>query len=335
MKKLIAFVLTVCMVMSLAACGSKEPATAEYKLGMGVVLDTESSDVNHAQVDATFATVVLDAEGKIVNCRIDCVQNKMDVTGGAVDTAATYRTKMEQGSDYGMVAYGNAIAEWDAQAKAFESFVEGKTAAEVEAIELTTNDHGYSVAASEELYAGCTMQITEFIEAVVKACSDAKGVTFTAAPGFTLGAAAISTADESTAATDTDAASVKMYSEFAATVVGADGKILAAITDATQPKISVSKDGAIVGSEYKGTKRELGPDYGMVAYGAAIAEWDAQAQAFADFTVGKTAAEVEAIETQTNDHGYQVPVDETLLASCTMQVTGMMAVIARAAEYAR
>ena len=94
-------------------------------------------------------------------------------------------------------------------------------------------------------------------------------------------------------------------------------------------------DGAIVEASYKGTKRELGPDYGMVAYGAAIAEWDAQSAAFSAYTVGKTAAEVRAIETKENDHGYIVPADETLYASCTMQITGMMEVIARAADYAR
>ena len=51
---------------------------------------------------------------------------------------------MELGDDYGMVAYGNAIAEWDARSKAFSEYVVGKTAAEVAAIETTENDHGYS-----------------------------------------------------------------------------------------------------------------------------------------------------------------------------------------------
>lgn len=126
-----------------------------------------------------------------------------------------------------------------------------------------------------------------------------------------------------------------MYTEFGATVVGADGKILAAITDAIQPVINADKEGKIVDSSFKGTKRELGPDYGMVAIGNAIAEWDAQAQAFANYTVGKTADEVRAIETTQNDLGYSVPADETLYASCTMQITGMMAVLAQAADYAR
>ena len=331
MKKFVAFLLLACMMLSLAACGS---SGAEYKLGMGVNLSTDSSKENNAQVDATVAAVVTDKDGKIVACRLDVAQSKMDVTGGAVDAAKTFKTKMELGDDYGMVAYGNAIAEWYDQAKAFESYVVGKTAAEVEGIETVVNDSGHNVATDAALLAGCTMDITAFKAAVVKACNDEKGATFTG-KDFTLGVAAITAADESTAATDSDDAVVKMYTEYAAAVVGKDGKILAALTDATQPKISVDKNGQITGADFKGTKRELGADYGMVAYGSAIAEWYAQAKAFADYTVGKTAAEVEAIQTTTNDHGYTVAADEALYASCTMDISGMMAVIALAANYAR
>ena len=330
MKKIVAFLLLACMMLSLAACGS---SGSEYKLGMGVDLSTDSSKENNAQVDATVAAVVTDKDGKIVACRLDVAQSKMDVTGGAVDAAKTFKTKMELGDDYGMVAYGNAIAEWYDQAKAFESYVVGKTAAEVEGIETVLNETGHNVATDEALLAGCTMDITAFKAAVVKACNDEKGATFTG-KDFTLGVAAITAADESTAATDSDDAEVKMYTEYAAAVVGKDGKILAALTDATQPKITADKNGQITGADFKGTKRELGADYGMVAYGNAIAEWDAQAKAFADYTVGKTAAEVAGIET-VESNGHNVTTDETLYASCTMDISGMIAVIALAANYAR
>ena len=330
MKNIVAFLLLACMMLSLAACGS---SGSEYKLGMGVDLSTDSSKENNAQVDATVAAVVTDKDGKIVACRLDVAQSKMDVTGGAVDAAKTFQTKMELGDDYGMVAYGNAIAEWYDQAKAFESYVVGKTAAEVEGIETVLNETGHNVATDEALLAGCTMDITAFKAAVVKACNDEKGATFTG-KDFTLGVAAITAADESTAATDSDDAEVKMYTEYAAAVVGKDGKILAALTDATQPKITADKNGQITGADFKGTKRELGADYGMVAYGNAIAEWDAQAKAFADYTVGKTAAEVAGIET-VESNGHNVTTDETLYASCTMDISGMIAVIALAANYAR
>ena len=361
MKKILALVLALCMIFALAACGqSAAPAATEapaadaateapeasaateapaaggeYTLGMGVSLNMDSSKSGNAQVDATVAAVVLDAEGKIVSCRIDCAQSKMDISEGTVDTAAEFKTKMELGDDYGMVAYGNAIAEWDAQAKAFEEYVVGKTGEEVAAIETAENDHGYSVAADEALYASCTIQITDFKDAVVKACGDVNTMSFSSDGTFTLGLAAKTSAAESTDPTADADGIVKMYTEFGAAVVGADGKILAAVNDATQPNISFDEDGEITETSFKGTKMELGDDYGMVAYGNAIAEWDAQSQAFSQYVVGKTAAEVAAIETTENDHGYSVAADETLLASCTIQITGMMAVIAQAAEYAR
>ena len=191
MKKILALVLALCMIFALAACGqSAAPAATEapaadaateapaaggeYTLGMGVSLNTDSSKSGNAQVDATVAAVVLDAEGKIVSCRLDCAQSKMDISEGTVDTAAEFKTKMELGDDYGMVAYGNAIAEWDAQSKAFSEYVVGKTAAEVAAIETTENDHGYSVAADETLLASCTIQITGMMAVIAQAAEYAR-----------------------------------------------------------------------------------------------------------------------------------------------------------------
>ena len=342
MKKIIAIMLAACCLLSLAACGSKE---ADYKLGMGVELSTASSKENNAQVDATVATVVLDANGKIVLCRIDVAQNKMDVTGGAVDTAKTFETKMELGSRYGMEGKvdnngDGVMLEWDAQAKAFEEYVVGKTAAEVKAIK-TQEAGGHLIAVDEALLkAGCSMQITDFITAVAKACEDKAAVSFKAGEGFKLGVAAKSTAAESKAASAEGNGSVNMYSDFGAAVVGADGKILAALNDATQPKIAIDTNGAIVEAAFKGTKRELGSEYGMEGKvdndgNGVMTEWDAQSAAFSAFCAGKTAAEVAGLKTQ-EAGGHLIAVDTALLeAGCSMQITGMMAAISQAANYAR
>jgi hypothetical protein len=364
MKKLISLIMVMCMIFALAACGSSSSTTAsteapteaateapaedttteapaeaaegQYTLGMGVVSNFDSSETGKAQIDSTVAAVVLDSEGKIVMARLDVAQNKMDVTDGNVTTGNEYLTKMEKGDSYGMVAYGNAVAEWYAQAEAFEAYVVGKTADEVAGIETTTNDEGYAVAADEALYAGCTMQITDFVQAVAKACNDEWAVSFNATEGeFTLGLAAKTTDEDSTVPTAEEDGVVKMYTEFGAAVVSGEGKILAALNDAIQPNITVNTDGEIVDTQYKGTKRELGDDYNMVAYSNAIAEWDAQSAAFSNYVVGMTADQVEGIETEVNDEGYNVAVDEALSASCTISISGMQAVIAQAAEYAR
>lgn len=363
MKKIISLILLLCMVFALAACGGSEaPAATEapaeapaddaaeapaeenaeeatgaeatYTLGLGVVSNFDSSETGNAQIDTTFAAIVTDADGKIVSCRIDCAQNKMDVTDGAVTTGNEYPTKMEKGDAYGMVQFGNAIAEWDDQTKAFEEFVVGKTVDEVVALETVLNETGHNVAVDETLFASCTMDIVDFKAAVEKAGSDEWAVTFTTADPFTLGVASITDDSESTAPTAEEDGVVKMYTEFGAAVVGSDGKILAALNDAIQPNITVNTAGEIVSTEYKGTKRELGDAYGMVQFGAAIAEWDAQSAAFSQYTVGKTADEVAGLETKENN-GHQVTVDETLFASCTMDITGMKEVIATAANYAR
>lgn len=157
------------MALTLCACGS-----AEYKLGLGVALNTASSATNNAQVDATFAAVVLDKAGKIVSCRLDCVQDKMDVTDGAVDTAKTFKTKMELGDDYNMVKFSDAKAEWYDQAKAFEAYVVGKTAAEVQAIETTVNEEGHAVSVDPTLLASCTMSIADMMTVIATAANYAR-----------------------------------------------------------------------------------------------------------------------------------------------------------------
>ena len=119
MKKFLALALALVMAFAFTACKAETPNTpdddktpvtdnkdnenkdnetpateAEYKLGMGISVSMASSAENNAQVDATVATVVLDAEGKIVSCRIDVAQNKMDVTDGAVDTAKEFNERL-------------------------------------------------------------------------------------------------------------------------------------------------------------------------------------------------------------------------------------------------
>ena len=346
MKKILALALCLCMVICAVACTTKEPEAkeAEYKLGLGVVVSTASSKENNAQVDATIAAVVTDAEGKIVACRIDVAQNKMDITNGAVDTAKTFETKMELGDRYGMAGKvdnngDGVMKEWYEQTKAFETYVTGKTVAEVEAIK-TQEANGHQIAVDEALLnAGCSMQITDFIQAVAKACKDEQGMSFKTAATFTLGVAAKTAAADSKAATAEADGLVAMYSDIAACVV-ADGKIIAALNDAIQPKINVTVAGVPTAQEFKGTKRELKSDYGMEGKvdnngDGVMKEWFEQSKAFSEYAVGKTAADIKGMQT-TEANGHQITVDQALLdAGCSIQITGICAVVAQAAENAR
>ena len=343
MKKLFAIVLCLCTLLTVfVACGEKE---ADYKLGMGVVVSMDSSATGNAQVDATVATVVTDAEGKIVACRIDVAQNKMNVTNGAVEATKTFKTKMELGTEYGMAGKvdnddNGVMKEWDEQTKAFESYVVGKTVAEVEAIQ-TQEKKGHKIAVDQALLdAGCSMQITDFIAAVAKACKDEQGMAFKAVEGtFTLGVAAKTTVDAATKAAAADAEGLAaMYTDFAAAVV-AEGKIVAALNDAIQPKIAMNAAGEITTKTFVDTKRVLKGDYGMAGKvdnndDGVMKEWFEQSAAFSAHVVGMTAAEVEAMTTQAAK-GHDISTDADLLAAgCSMQITGIKAVVAQAAKNA-
>lgn len=335
MKKILALVLAVAMLASFAACGAAE---AEYKLGMGVSVSLDSSKDATAQADATVATVIMDKDGKIVAAALDCAQTKVSSTDVADLASVDVRTKMEKKEDYNMkgvsASMGNIEggAEWYEQAAAFAEKMVGKTAAEIKALE-TKESNGHNVAVDTDLFAVCTMDITAFKDAFVKACEDAQAVAFTAkADAFKLGLAVDTNVSGSTAE------AAQLYSTFAATAVDADGKVLAAIVDEIQPKVAFDEAGNVGDKTYQDTKRNLKENYNMKGVSASYgnieggAEWYEQAAAFCKFVVGKTAAEVQAIETKTNDHGYVVAADADLFAGCTMQVSAYIAAVADAAK---
>ncbi len=330
------------VISKAAAAATPEKGEETYSLGMGVVFSDNHTD-EQAAYDAVVAVVVTDSEGRIVECRIDDAQNKMSTD--AIDSSKEFRSKKELEFDYNMVKYSEAQYEWFEQVAAFENYVVGKTAEEVEAIEtrVRTADEphpGYVVAADETLFAQCSIQITEFKEAVVKACNDSKAQSFTTSDGsFSLGLKLESTAEETTAPTDDKDGSIKMYVDFGAAVVDKNGVILACLTDAIQPVFTVDSDLEITSSSYKGTKKELEYDYNMVNYSEATNEWFEQAKAFEDYCVGKTAQEVASLPTRVRTDaephpGYVVTTDETLFAQCSIQITSFKSVISKAAENA-
>ena len=323
----------------------------EYKLGLGVVVSLDSSKAGTAQVDATVATVVLDKDGKIVLCRIDVAQNKVDITDGFVTVPDSFKTKMELGDAYGMASSpyspdnngDGKVLEWYEQAKAFEDYVVGKTVAQVEALE-TQEVNNHLISKDDALLsAGCTIQITDFQAAVVKACKDDQGVSFKTAGKFTLGVGIDSYDDGSVDAEDEDG-TVKVYSDIAASVVAEDGKILASLNDAIQPTVSFDIAGEITAKTFKGTKRELKEDYGMGGKpyspdrngDGIVKEWYEQSAAFSEHVVGKTAAEVKAMPTQTQEDGYVISNDSALLnAGCTIQITSIINVVVESVNNAR
>ena len=180
MKKIVALILVLSLsLFCFAACKGKDKnndnnndnnntntqVEKTYSLAIGVDVSQDAAEVAETVAD-----------GKIVLCRIDAIQ--IDGT----DTAKACKSKAELGDDYGMLSdYGSKLAEWDDQAKAFESYVVGKTAAQVAAIAVDEKGHPTDAA----LTAGCTMGVSEFISAISKAFASEHKVSFKTASSFT------------------------------------------------------------------------------------------------------------------------------------------------------
>lgn len=118
---------------------------------------------------------------------------------------------------------------------------------------------------------------------------------------------------------------------IAAVTVDADGKIVACTIDGAQTKVSFDATGKIttdLASEFK-TKQELGEAYGMKVASAIGKEWNEQADAFAQYCIGKTADEVTGIAVT-----EQGTADGDLASSCSLYIGGFQAIVVKAVENA-
>ena len=337
-KRILSVILAATMIASVASLTGCGAGSSTNKLGMGIVVE-DSTSTGNAQIDATVAAVVTDKDGKIVSCYLDVAQTKIsDEEGVLGDVAAVdLRSKQEKGDDYNMVTYGGAIAEWYEQADFFAQQVVGKTADEVAAIETVAKDEHHNVAADEAILAGCTMDITAFQEAIVKACNDEYAKEFTG-KDFKLGLGVLTSVDSSSVSASAEGdGAANMYSHFAAVVTDKDGKVLADLIDAIQPKISFNEAGEETAFNFVDTKKYLKFDYNMVAYGNSVGEWFEETKVFEDYIVGKDAAGVTGIATVVNDEGHSVATeaDADLLAGCTISISDFQEVVAKAINNAR
>ena len=353
MKKRIALLLaTVLAVGTLAtACGgNSDNNKAGVKVGLGVstsMSESKNFPDNYgsgvAQADVTMAAVKLDANGKIVDIVIDCVQVKANLDGtGAVtneDINALFATKTELGDKYGMKGTSEKIgkipggAEWDAQCAHFAQSCLNKTVDEITAIEIVEGK-----ATDAAILAGCTMNVDEMKAAVIKACKNATWEGASADDKLTLGVNAKLDAGNTASATADAEGKAQAYVTIAAITANKEGKITCAVIDCVQANSKFDNTGAIktdLTAEIK-TKYEKKEAYGMKDTSNKIgvipggAEWYQQAEHFMSYVNGKTSAEVAAIAVTTEgDHAGQ-PTDKEITAGCTMVVTDMMKAIVTA-----
>lgn len=349
MKKFLAVLMTAMLALGLfTGCNQTEnnssssdvassensgdnTASGALKTGLGVVTNvTESTAATDdaegkAHYSISYAAVAVDADGKIVSCKIDAVNADItfDKTGAMTgDLTASPATKMELGEDYGMVAYGGAKYEWDEQATALEEYAVGKTLEEFKS--GAVNESGYAVDA--DLASTATIYLGELVGAVEAAVNNAEERG--AQSGDTLSLAIINSEDSSKNATADEAGKAQLDADIAVVTMNGD-TITSCYIDALQVAVGVDATGAItsdLNAEYK-TKNALGSDYGMVAYGGAKYEWNEQAAALAEYATGKTVADFKA--GACGEDGKAVDAD--LAAVATIHVSGSVAAVEKAA----
>ena len=136
------------------------------------------------------------------------------------------------------------------------------------------------------------------------------------------------------------AGNAQVDATVAAVVTDEEGKIVVARIDVAQNKVAIAETGELTIPTKFETKMELGTRYGMAGKvdndgdGVKL-EWYVQSLAFSKHVVGMTSAEISAMTTQTKNN-HEITTDADLLAAgCSMQITGLRDVIAKAATNVR
>ncbi len=326
MKKILAVGLASILAVSFAACskttnddnttdgGSKADTV---KTGLAVISEIKADEYNPSdtalEIDSVAAAVTVDADGKIVDVKIDEAQTKPDLTkdnGNVTDL----RTKLAKKEDYGMKSVSPIQKEWYEQVAAFEAWAKGKTADEIKAgVDAEGNP------TDADLKAGCTIKANGFTEVVAKAMASATDMGAKATDTLRLSV----TTEKYYESNETN---LQYDSNYAAVTFDAEGKITSCLIDASQAKCSIADGKFTVEKGAYQSKKELKENYNMKAISPIQKEWYEQAAAFETWAKGKTAAEIKAA---VGEDGK--PTDADLKAGCTIVVSSIVETVAAAA----
>ena len=290
-------VLLLCLSLLLGGCSfaGEKPSADGFSIGVGGDLALTVSD-GGGTVEATWAAVTLDGNGRILHCAIDAIN--IAVSEGDLDL----RSKNEKKEEYGMVAWAGAEKEWYEQAAIFCEAVEGRTLEEVMSLKSDS---------AADLTTGCTISLDPLQHAVAKAVLQAAEQPLTADHRLNLKLKAGVTAKEGGYDVTIDAAAVAM----------AEDKATACMVDCVTGTLS-----AEVGNSYDNrSKRELGYAYGMAAVTGKL-EWFEQMDALQAEVVGKTAAQVSGLLAENG----KIDPSLDLASKATVYIGGQVALIVAA-----
>ena len=303
-------------------------AEGAVKTGVAIVASAAESknagDADgEAKYDVTVVAVTVDDNGIIQSCVIDSIGTSVlfDVEGSIMsDLSAPVLTKNELGDAYNMKAWGGAVAEWYEQAAALAAYAVGKDVRELKA--GAVGETGY--AQDADLATSATIYLGGYVAAIEVAVAEAQHLGAQAGDELKLG---ITVSVGSSKSAEGENAGTAQLDVDAVALTMKDGVITSAQIDSLQAKVTFDSTGTITGGTdgYFATKNQLGEQYGMVAWGGAIAEWDAQAASFCAYITGKTPAEVAGIAV---NEGTK-PTEADLTASVTIAIGGFQALIAK------
>lgn len=330
MKKLSAALLCIAIVACFAGCGGKTDVTettssaestansnnsSSNTAKTGYAVFSSFSDVEDTElsIDSVCAGVLVDEEERIIDIMLDETQTKPDLDKDN-GTVSDLKTKREKKDNYGMKPASDIGKEWYEQVQAFEKWAVGKTADEIKA---GVDDEGY--ASDTDLKAGCTINVSSFIKATVKAVDNARELGASQKDKIRL-KITVSKSDESSDV------NLQYDTDFAVVTLDDDGRITSCLVDSCQAKCTLKNGEFTVDEGDIPTKKELGDDYGMKPASDIGKEWYEQAENFEKWAVGKTADE---IKDGVDDKGYASDAD--LKAGCTMKISALASTVAAAA----
>lgn len=307
------------------------------KIGLGNLSSTNSSkDAGEkaalAQADVTVAAIAFDADGKIVEAKIDVAQTRVNFTednkNADIPEGTEYKSKLELGPEYGMLKASPIGKEYDEQMYAFLEYIVGMTAEEVVNIPTKPLDEFHpNTPDVADMLTSTTMDIGNYVQVVKEAWDNAVD-----AEGATKLGLGLKTGAKGTEAKDDTPARIQIDTYMNALGLDDEDKVVVNIIDVVQVKVDVDAEGKIVErfGDIK-SKKELKEEYGMTKASEIGKEWFEQMAVWEEFTVGKTNEEIQGIPVKARDENHQhVPDLPELATSVTITVEGYQEVMNKA-----
>ena len=351
MKKVIVLVLALSLVALVSAgCSDATDESAAVKIGLGTVTSiAKSRDYSVAedgtetfalgQVDTVMAAVTFDKDGRVVSVIIDNAQTRVNFDAEQAvssDRSAEIKTKVELGDDYGMRSVSGIEKEWFEQMAELENWMVGKTVAEIKALQVKQVDDAHpAVPDDPELSSLVTITVQNDIAAVEKAYNNAVDVEGAVNLGLGQNVSIAKSRDYSLD-TETNTEILPMAqvdTVMAATAFDKDGKVVGVLIDNAQTRVNFDAEGKVTSDRtaVAKTKTELGDDYGMRGVSGIGKEWFEQIEELQNWMIGKTVAEIKAMQVKEVDAAHPaVPDVPELTSLVTITIQNYVAAVEEA-----